>query len=175
MTDAELREDIAVRRALASMFMQCGMRPMPDADRVILEKLQALGVTCDLSAGYLVLRQAETEIVPSGMCERIRRELPLLFLPDPKRDTVSCREDLERGTVVEIARGKSSYIAQFGLARWAALPKTKADAERINAPTTPDMTRAQYLSLPRSERVRLSGVFDHATLATIMARKGWSS
>ena len=118
------------------------------------------------------MTQAGTEIVPSGMAERIRKELPLLFVPDSKRDAISCKADLERGSAVEISQAKSRYIQQHGLAAWEALPATRAEYELKTAPVNPDMTRAQCMALPFSERVRLSGVFTPEVLARIMERKG---
>jgi hypothetical protein len=171
MTETELRNEMQLRRALLTTFMQCGMRTLPGAEATILAQLKALGVECDASLGYLRMTQAGTEIAPSGMTERIRKELPLLFVPDPKRDTVSCRQDLERGTATEIMQAKSKYITQNGLAMWEALPKTRAESELKTAPVSPDMTKLQYLALPFAERVRLSGIFDAETIGKIMARK----
>jgi len=173
MTDAEIRHEQQLRTALRAVFMQCGMRfIVPDAEATILAKLKALGVECNADLGYLRMNQGATEIVPSGMCERIRKELPLLFVPDPKRDTVSSKQDLERGSAVEISAAKSQYIRDHGLASWQALPATRAQSELQTAPVNPDMTRAEYLALPFAERARLAGVFDAATLSRIIGRKG---
>jgi hypothetical protein len=173
MTDTEIRQEQQLRTALRSAFMQCGMRFIsPDAEATILAKLKALGVECNATLGYLRMNQGATEIAPSGMCERLRAELPLLFAPDPKRDAVSSKADLERGSAVEISAAKSQYIREHGLASWEALPATRAQSELQTAPVNPDMTKAQYLALPFSERVRLSGVFTPEVLARIIGRKG---
>lgn len=172
MNDQELRDAQAVRRALSAAFLTVGTRPFPGSDAAIAAKLAELDVICDLSLGYLRLTQSGTPIEISGACERIRKELPQLFSPDPRRDAVSCRQDLERGSPDEIARAKSAYISQHGLASWAALPQTRAEAETKTAPVNLDMTRAQWLALPFAERARLSGVIGPDALSKIMTRKG---
>ena len=172
MTDEEIKKDIAVRKALHAMFLQCGLRPATNSESTILAKFKELGVTFDVSLGYLQMFQAGTEIVPSGACERIRKELPQLFPADPKRDAVSSLEDLERGTAKEIALAKSAFIKDHGVGAFAALPRTRKQAEHQTAPVNPDMTHAEWLALPISERARLSTVFDPATLSKIIARRG---
>lgn len=172
MTDAELKNEQELRRALLSAFMTVGMRPLPDSEAALLAKLQELGVAADVSAGYLRLNQAGTEISLSGACERLRKEMPDKFAADPRHDLVSSREDLERGTVQEIAHAKSSYISKFGYAAFAALPQTKKQAALKTAPVNPSMSRAEWLALPSSERARLCSVLDQDTLGKIMSRKG---
>ena len=171
MTDAEIRNEQALRGALRSAFLAVGIRPLPDSEATLLAKLQELGVTADVSAGYLKLNQGATEISLSGACERLRKELPSLFAADPKHDAVSSREDLERGTPLEVARAKTAYIAKFGFEQWANLPQTKKQAEWKSAPVNPDMTKAEWLALPFSERSRLTAVFDQETLGKILVRK----
>jgi hypothetical protein len=125
MTDQEIRAEQETRRALLSAFLTVGMRPLPNSEGALLAKLQELGVIADLSAGYLKLNQAGTEISLSGACERLRKELPQLFASDPRHDAVSSREDLERGTAQEIAKAKAAYIGQYGYNAYAALPQPK--------------------------------------------------
>jgi hypothetical protein len=173
MTDAEIKQEQQLRSQLRTVFLQCGMRfASQDAERTIAAKLTELGVTCDTSLGYLRMTQGATEIAPSGMAERIRKDLPNLFSADPKRDSIASRQDLERGSASEIASAKSNYIREHGLSAFEALPRTRAEAEIKNTPVNQDLTRAQYLALPFADRVRLSGVFSADTLARIMARRG---
>jgi len=172
MTDEQLKEDLAIRRALNSVFLQCGMRPRPDAESQLLNKLRELGCTLDISSGYLKIFQSGTEVAPSGAAERIRKDNPQLFAADPKRDAVSSLEDLERGTSKEISQAKSQYIRDHGMSAFAALPRTKVQAAHQNAEVKPDMSRAEWLALPVSERARLSTIFDPATLSKIIARRG---
>ena len=172
MSDAELRNDVAVRGALRAAFLSVGMRPQGDSDGALLNKLSELGVVADMSLGYLRLTQGATEISLSAACERLRKELPTLFAADPKRDAIASREDLERGTAAEVAHAKSAWISKHGLSAWESLPKTRAEAERKNAPINPDMTRSQWLSLPFAERSRMAGIFDAATIGKIMSRRG---
>jgi hypothetical protein len=172
MTDAELKNDLAVRTALHATFLQYGMRPQENSTPAILAMLKQLGCTLDMSSGYLRIYQAGTEIAPSGAAERIRKELPQLFAADPKRDAISSLEDLERGTREEISKAKSLYIKEHGMNAFTALPKTRKQAAHQTAPTTADMTKAEWLALPVSERARLSTVFDPATLSKIIARRG---
>ena len=172
MTDAEIRNEQALRSALHSAFMTVGMRPLPDREPTMLAKLKELGCVADVTAGYLKINCAGTEISLSGACERLRKELPSLFAADPKHDAVSSREDLERGTAQEIARAKTAYIGKFGFEQWAALPQTKKQAQWQSAPVNPDMTKAEWLALPFAERARLTAVFDPQTLGKILSRKG---
>jgi hypothetical protein len=172
MTDAEIRNEQALRSALRSAFLTVGMRPFPDSEATMLAKLKELGCTTDLSAGYLKLFQAGTEISLSGACERLRRELPSLFAADPRHDAVSSREDLERGTSAEVAKAKSAYISQHGYNAYAALPQTRKQAAVKSARVDPSMTKNEWLALPFSERSRLAAVFDQETLGKILSRKG---
>jgi hypothetical protein len=175
MTDQEIRAEQETRRALLSAFLTVGMRPLPNSEGALLAKLQELGVIADLSAGYLKLNQAGTEISLSGACERLRKELPQLFASDPRHDAVSSREDLERGTAQEIAKAKAAYISQYGYNAYAALPQTKKQAALKTAPVNVSMTRAEWLALPSAERARLCSVLEPDTLAKIISRKGSGS
>jgi hypothetical protein len=172
MTDAEIKNEQELRRALLSAFMQCGMRPLPDSEGALLTKLQELGVTADVSAGYLKLNQAGTEISLSGACERLRRELPQSFAADPRHDAVSSREDLERGTASEVAKAKSDYISKYGYNAYAALPQTKRQAALQTAPVNIQMTRLEWLALDWKERARLCSILEPDVIAKIISRKG---
>ena len=172
MTDQELQQDIALRRALVSAFLVCGMRPLDGCEGQLVGKLTALGVVADMSAGYLRLSQLGSDISLSGACERLRRELPTCFAADPKRDSIASREDFERGSQSEISAAKSKWISEHSLEAWEKLPNTRKEAERRNAPVNADMTRNEWLALPFSERVRLSAVLGPETLQKIMGRKG---
>jgi hypothetical protein len=172
MNDTELQNAVAIRRAVNTAFLQCGMRLLSDdAIEPILAKLTELGCTCDASQGYLRVTQGATEIAPSGMCERMRKDMPTLFVSDPKRDVISSLEDFQRGTALERAHARAEYITQYGLEAFESLPRTKADATRKNAPVSPSMTRSEWLALPLRERARLMGIFDADTLGRIMSRR----
>jgi hypothetical protein len=172
MTDAEIKNEQELRRALVSALMQCGMRALPDAEGALLSKLTEFGVTCDTSLGYLKLNQAGTEISLSGACERLRKECPNCFAADPRHDAVSSREDLERGTALEIAAAKSKYISQFGYNAYAALPQTKKQAALQTAPVNIQMTRLEWLALGWRERAKLCSILEPDAIARIIGRKG---
>lgn len=172
MNETEIRQSAAVQNALLKTFHSVGMKPLQDTEGTLLEKLTAMGVTADTSAGYLSLTLADgTEVVPSAACERLRKENPLLFVADPKRDAVSSREDLERGTPEEIFKAKSAYIKTAGADAYERLPRTKAEAEVKAAAPSPSMTRKEYLSLNRHDKAQLAGVIGAAGIGKIMARR----
>lgn len=171
MTGQEIKKEFALQSALRDAFWLYGMRLLPGKEEDLLAHLRGLGVEADLSAGYLVLTQQGTQLVLSQMAETIRKQHAEWFNADPRRDAVSCREDLERGTAAEIATAKAKYIGQHGIASWEALPKTRAEAMRKSATPTASMSKAEYLALPFAERSKLAGIIGASGIARIMARK----
>jgi len=173
MNEVEMKTELATRNALLTTFHQCGMKPLADSETAILAKLKELGVSAEASAGYLSLTTLDgTAIVPSAACERIRKECPHLFVADPRRDAVSSRADLERGTPQEVSQAKAQFITKNGLAAYEALPKTRAEAERRAVTPSADLTRSEYLSLSFSDKSRLAGVLGSAGIGRIMSRRG---
>jgi hypothetical protein len=171
--DTEMREQLAVRSALLSQLHACGMRPLPDSEAEILRWFADKNVLVSAANGYIELTKDDgSAAVPSSACETLRRERPELFLADPKRDKVSSRADLERGSQSEISRAKAIYVSEHGLAAWERLPQTKAEAERKAVVPSPDMTAKEYRALPFSDRVRLSGIIGPAGVGKILGRKG---
>jgi hypothetical protein len=171
--DTEMREQLAVRSALLAQLHGCGMRPLPDSEPEILRWFADKRVVVSAANGYLELTQDDgSAAVPSSACETLRRERPELFVADPKRDAISSRQDLERGSQSEISKAKALYVSQHGLAAWERLPQTKAEAERQSVAPSPDMTAKEYRALPFSDRVRLSGIIGPAGVGKILGRKG---
>ena len=93
-------------------------------------------------------------------------------VPDPKRDAISSRQDLERGTPQEVSQAKSAYIAKNGLPAYERLPRTQAEAERKAVAPSADMTKREYLSLTFSEKAKLAGILGAAGIGRIMGRQG---
>jgi len=172
MNTEQMQKDLQVRNALLQTFHQHGMKPLPDALEPILAKLTELGVTANADAGYLSLTQGDTAVVPSAACERIRSLLPQLFVADPRRDKVSSREDLERGTPGEIAKAKSDWVKANGMQRWESLPRTKAQAEAKAIVPSAMLTAKEFRLLSRADKAALSGVLGYAGIERIMARRG---
>ena len=173
MTTEDMRQQVAVRNAIITQLHSCGMRPLEGSEAAILQWFTSRGVTATAPNGYLVLTQSDgSAAVPSSACETLRTECPHLFVPDPKRDAITSRADLERGTTLEIARAKSEFINKHGLAAFENLPRTKADAERRAVAPSPDMTAREYAQLSRSEKSRLIGAVGIDAITKIMARKG---
>ena len=170
MTGQEIAAEFAVLSALRDTFWQHGMRLLPERENDVLAHLRSLGVTASIDAGYLALSQGSTQMVLSAACETVRKQFPQWFVADPRRDAVSCREDLERGTLEDIAKAKSAWIKEHGIAAWTALPQTKAEAEKKSVTPDANMNRAQYLSLPFAERVKLSGILGPDVISKIMRR-----
>jgi hypothetical protein len=173
MTEEEMKAETRTRAALLNQLNQLGMRPLPNTEPAILQWFQSKGVTASGEAGYLTLVQSDgNAAVPSSACETLRKERPDLFASDARRDKISSRQDLERGTNAEIYKAKSDYVKANGLEAWERLPRTKAEAERKSAPVSLDMTRAEYLALSFAEKARLAGVLGADGISKIMARKG---
>jgi len=173
MTEQEMKAETRTRAALLNQLNQLGMRPLPNSEPAILQWFQSKGVTASGEAGYLTLTQADgSACVPSSACETLRKECPHLFASDARRDKISSRQDLERGTNQEIAKAKSDYIRANGVDAWERLPKTKVEAERKSAPVSLDMVRSEYLALSFAEKARLAGVLGPDGISRIMARKG---
>ena len=173
MTPAEQAQldDYRIHRALLDCFVSFGMHVQDGCLSAITSKLVELGVKLSVSPeGFLEMTQQGTQIAPSSMAVRIRRELPLLFASDPKFDSIASLEDF-KGTPTEILKAKTEYIKKFGPESLAALPKTRKQAETNNAPVNADMTAAQWKALDWKERSRLTGIFDEGTLRKIMVRK----
>jgi hypothetical protein len=121
MNEAEIRRELAVRNAILNQFHSCGMRPLQGTEPQLEDWFKSKG--CKLSAdnGYLVIEQADgSAAVPSSACETLRRELPHLFVADPRRDEISSLADF-RGTQTEILKAKAAYIRQHGLAAYTFL------------------------------------------------------
>jgi uncharacterized protein YdbL (DUF1318 family) len=148
------------------------MKPLEGSEAKILEQIKALGVSCDTSAGYLSLTQADNSgVVPSALAERLRKDSPLLFVPDPSRDPVTSKADLERGTDGEIQKAKAQFITKFGLEKWNSLPATKEDARKRAVVPDINMTRSEYMSLSFKERSAMCSLGTDV-ISKIMARKG---
>jgi len=162
-----------VRNALISQLHQCGMKPLPNSEKTILDWFAGRGVTCSAEPGYLVLTQQDgSAAVPSAACETLRKEMPQLFLPDPRRDSIVCLQDMERGTPLEIARAKSAYLKAHGQTSYENLPRTREQAERRAVVPHVDMTRKEYLQLSLSDKSALAGAIGAAGIAKIMSRQG---
>jgi hypothetical protein len=171
MNEVEMKTELAVRNAVISQLHSCGLKPLEGSEPAISEWFKSKGVTATAPNGYLELTQTDgSAAVPSSACETLRKELPHLFVPDPKRDAISSRQDLERGTSQEISHAKANFISQHGLPAYEALPRTRAEAERKAVAPSPDMTRSEYLSLSFSDKARLAGVLGSAGIGKIMAR-----
>jgi hypothetical protein len=172
MTNEELKSDAATRTALLNQLNQLGMHPLPDSEHAILAWFTGKGAACSAQPGYLVVTQADgSPVVPSSACETLRRERPELFAADAKRDKVSSRQDLERGSASEIFKAKSDYIKEHGVEMWERLPATKVSAEKRSAPVSLDMTRDEYKQLSFREKARLAGVVGPNGIGKIMNRK----
>src|ERR1700676_1703977 len=103
MTELELKAEKETRTRLLNQLNACGMHPLPDTEPALIKWFTEKGVTCDASQGYLTLTQSDgSAAVPSSACETLRKERPDLFAADAKRDKISSRQDLERGTKLEI-------------------------------------------------------------------------
>jgi hypothetical protein len=173
MNEVEMRQQLAVRNAVITQLHSCGLKPLEGSEGAILDWFNSKNVTASAPNGYLVLEKSDGgAVVPSSACETLRKELPLLFVPDPRRDAVSSRQDLERGTPQEISQAKSQFISKNGLPAFEALPKTRAEAERKAVAPSPDMTRSEYLSLSFSDKARLAGIVKADGIAKIMSRRG---
>jgi len=170
-TAEEIKQDFALQNALRDSFWLLGLRLLPDREADVLAHLRSLGVKVTTEHGYLEATTAEgTGVVLSAAAETIRSKNPTWFASDPKRDAVSSREDLERGSASEVLKAKSDWIKSHGLTAWEHLPRTKADAEKKAVVPNANMTRSEYLSLPFSERSKLSGILGPAVIGRIMAR-----
>src|SRR5579862_4983040 len=159
MTPEEMRQQVAVRNAVVSQLHSCGMRPLQNTEPAILAWFKSRGCTLSAERGYLEVTQADgNAAVPSSACETLRKELPHLFVPDPKRDEISSLEGLSRGTPQERLKARAAFIAKHGLDAFEALPKTQKEAERKSVAPSPDMTRKEYLGLSLREKSQLAGI-----------------
>lgn len=173
MDVAELQKQADVSRKLTQLFYQCGIKPLEGSEAKILEQVKALGVTASTDAGYLSLTQGpdNSGVVPSALAERLRKDHPLLFVPDPSRDAVTSKQDLERGSDGEIQKSKAAYISKFGIERWNSLPATKEEAKKKAIVPDINMTAREYMSLGWKERAAMCSLGTDV-ISKIMARKG---
>jgi hypothetical protein len=172
-----MSEELAVSPELFNAVLQGfhsqGIKPLNDpAVEAAVAKLREYGVTAQTNEhGNLELMQNGALAPVSTVLESLRKKHAELFTPDAKRDDVVCRNDLSRGTVTEQSQAKSAWIGKYGIAAWEALPQTREKAELRSATPSRGMTRAEYLSMPFSERVRLSGTLGPDAIGQIMNRR----
>jgi hypothetical protein len=171
MNDVKMRAELATRNALINQLHSCNMRPLEGTEPALEKWFNDKGAKLDASQGYLTITQSDgSAAVPSQCCETLRRERPELFVPDPSKDTICCKSDLEKGSGQDILRAKSQYIAKHGLESYTLLPKTRSEAEVRAIAPGPDITRKEYLSLSFRERSRLAGIIKEDGVRRIMAR-----
>ena len=169
MTEAEMRELVAVHNAILDACHAAHLKPLPDTEPQILDFLKSLGVVASAPNGYLELRQGDNELVVSKCCERIRTAHPELFVSDPSRDAIISKEDFH-GSTLEVTQAKSQWIAKHGLAAWEALPNTRALAERRAVIPSPLMSRADYVALDVHSKARLAATIGVNGIRRILAR-----
>lgn len=158
--------------AAATAAHSAGMKILSGKESEVVAKFIQLGVEPSTSEyGTLELRQGETEMVLSKAFEKVRTAAPELFVADPRRDAVTSRQDLERGSPDDILRAKSAWISQHGLSEYERLPQTRAKAEAVALIPSTEMSREEYLRLPVRDKARLAGLKDgDQIIARIMSR-----
>jgi hypothetical protein len=173
MTPEQMRDAVLQRCAILSELNRIGLRVIEGCEDEVTKWFASKGVTCDLSAGFLQMRQADgSEAIPSQACLTLRREKPELFASSVKYDAISSREDFNRGTHQEQVAARTEYIRKFGLVAFETLPRTHAEAQLKSVEIGPGMTRREYLSLSLAEKSRLLGTIGGQAVAVIMNRKG---
>ena len=171
MTPEEIKQRMRLYDAVREAFYTARIKPLPDYEEKILQHIAGLGVVAEVAdAGYLILRQDQTQMAVSQACETIRQSHPEWFISSAK-DRVVCREDLDRGSATERVSARSAWIAAHGLEAWEKLPRTRAEAERKAIIPDPSMTAAQYVQLSVSEKSRLAAALGVDGVRKIMARK----
>jgi hypothetical protein len=171
MNEAEIRQQVAVRNAVITQLHGCGMRPLEGSEAAILDWFKGRGVTLSADHGYLELKMADgSAAIPSSACETLRRELPHLFVADPRRDEISSLADF-RGTQTEILKAKAAYVSKHGLAAYERLPRTAAEAQRKAVAPSANMTRDEYHRLSLKEKAQLTGILGPDGIGRIMSRR----
>ena len=113
MTPAEVKHELTLRSLLLATMRGLGMRPLPDSEGALIEKMRSYGVVVSVAKeGYMVLQQTDgSPVVVAAALEKLRRENVTLFTADGRRDEVSSREQLGAGLSREdAARSKSLFI-----------------------------------------------------------------
>jgi hypothetical protein len=154
-TTAQL--DSALRRG----FSEVGARPKPETKMTdVIAGLNSLGVTAEMDAGLLILKQGDT-VFNSGLCLRglaARAEFAHLFVT---------HADNPHNWTTEM---KMQFIREHGADAWAR----KANGP-VLTPTVgvldQNMSYADYQNLTRQERVAFIREFGDLAVSRIMQKR----
>jgi hypothetical protein len=157
----EIKVSAALDAALRRAFSDAGVRVAPSATMTeVVSRFNALGISCEMQDGCLVLKQDEREFSTALACKGFaaRAENVALFIT-------------EKTSTQEWTRTqKSEYIAKHGLDAWE---------NRLNAPQLDpgvrvldrNMSRKDYLNLTRTERVAFITEFGAGAVSHVMGKK----
>jgi hypothetical protein len=151
----------ATERALGHADLRC--KPGINAETV-LDTITANNVKVNLLHGQLVCEFNDGRAVHTpAVIEGLVRDRKELFYPrQTELGGVKSRDELDM-------KGKLEYLQANGLAAWEKLPQT-ASSEQVIVLDYNRMTRAQWLSLSRSQKAECLKVWPKDALGAVMAR-----
>jgi hypothetical protein len=154
----------ATERVLASHGLRC--KPGIDTEKV-LDTFAANGFAVAESHGFLEVSQTVAgNTAPCHISRLIEglaaQRTELFYARDTQVGDAKCKDDLDQ-------KGKIEYIQKHGLAKYEALPQ-KAGSEQVVVLDYRKMTRAQYLSLNRSQKAETLKSWPRGAVEQVMAR-----
>lgn len=154
----------ATERVLASHGLRC--RPGIDTEKV-LDTFQANGFTVAESHGFLEASQTVAGNTSPCHISRLIEGLAaqrteLFYARDAQVGDAKCKDELDR-------KGKIEFIQKHGLAKFEALPQ-KSSGEQVVVLDYRKMTRAQYLSLSRTQKAETLKSWPRGAVEQVMAR-----
>jgi hypothetical protein len=157
----EIKVTGALDSALRRAFSDAGIRLRPEAQTTaIVERFNALGISCEVQDGVLVLSQDNRQFNTSLACKGFAAK------PENADLFVTAQSNPKEWNAQE----KSAYISKNGYAAFEQLVTGKqldASVKVLDA----NMSRKDYENLTRKERCAFIAEYGYSAVSVIMGRK----